>query len=182
MLGFKVSGLLAWWLYRTYYLYQLPRIERKLRVMIDWTLELLFRRDIVRIDVSRSEGIARAHYEAGEIIFRQGDLARSFYILLTGTVEVFRGQGEQEVPVAMLCAGEYFGEMSLLSGELHKLHTASVRAQTPVDVLIMSGADFTSLAESTRFSELLAGVMQQRLEGTGVADSIQAPTRDSDDS
>ena len=182
VLGFKVSGLLAWWLYRTYYLYQLPRIERKLRVMIDWTLELLFRRDIVRIDVSRSEGIARAHYEAGEIIFRQGDLARSFYILLTGTVEVFRGQGEQEVPVAMLGAGEYFGEMSLLSGELHKLHTASVRAQTPVDVLIMSGADFTSLAESTRFSELLAGVMHQRLEGTGVADSIQAPTRDSDDS
>ncbi len=182
VMGLKVSGFPAWWLYRTYYLSQLPRFERKLRVLIDWTLELIFRRDIARIDLSRSEGIARAHYEAGEVIFRQGDLARSFYIMLTGTVEVFRGEGDQEVAVATLGAGEYFGEMSLLSGELHKLHTASVRAQTPVDVLIMSGADFSSLAESTRFSELLAGVMRQRLEGTGVADSTQAPTRDSDDS
>ena len=33
--GFKVSGFPAWWLYRSYYFYQLPRLERKLRVLID---------------------------------------------------------------------------------------------------------------------------------------------------
>ena len=179
MLGVKVSGLLAWWLYRTYYLYQLPRAERKLRVVIDWTLELLFRRDIVRIDVSRSEGITKAHYEEGEVVFRQGNLARNFYILLTGTVEVFRGEGEDEQSVATLGPGEYFGEMSLLRGGLH---TASVRALAPSDVLIMSGSDFTSLASSsTRFSELLAGVMRQRLQGSDIADLIQARAHRSDE-
>jgi len=39
VMGLKISGFFAWWLYRTYYLSQLPRLERKLRVMFDWTQE-----------------------------------------------------------------------------------------------------------------------------------------------
>ena len=166
VLGLKVSGILAWWLYRTFYLFQLPRFERKVRVLIDWTLELIFRRDIVQLDVTRSGGVSRAHYEGGETIFHQGDLARNFYIVLSGEVMVSREHDGQEASVATLGSGEYFGEMSLLRGVRH---TASVRALTPVDVLIMSGADFTSLADSsTRFSELLSGVMRQREHGGDV--------------
>ena len=45
--GFKFSGFFAWWLWRTIYLMKLPGFERKLRVAIDWTLELVFPRDTV---------------------------------------------------------------------------------------------------------------------------------------
>jgi len=45
--GFRFSGFLAWWLWRTIYLLKLPGFERKLRVAIDWTLDLFFPRDIV---------------------------------------------------------------------------------------------------------------------------------------
>ena len=78
VMGLKVSGLLAWWLYRTYYLLQLPRWERRLEVMIDWTLELIIHRDIVRMDLARSGGISRSHYEATEIIFREGGESSEF--------------------------------------------------------------------------------------------------------
>jgi NADH dehydrogenase len=47
ILGFRFSGFIAWWLWRTIYLMKLPGFERKLRVAIDWTLELFFPRDIV---------------------------------------------------------------------------------------------------------------------------------------
>lgn len=47
ILGFRFSGFFAWWLWRTIYLLKLPGIERKLRVVIDWTLDLFFHRDIV---------------------------------------------------------------------------------------------------------------------------------------
>jgi NADH dehydrogenase len=47
ILGFKFSGFVAWWLWRTIYLMKLPGFERKLRVAIDWTLDLVFPRDIV---------------------------------------------------------------------------------------------------------------------------------------
>ncbi|MCZ6615410.1 MAG: NAD(P)/FAD-dependent oxidoreductase, partial [Chloroflexi bacterium] len=69
VLGLRVSGFLAWWLYRSYYLYQLPRLERKIRVVTDWTLELFFHRDIVQMDIARSQGISRAHYEPGQFIY-----------------------------------------------------------------------------------------------------------------
>ena len=44
--GFKFSGLIAWGMWRSIYLMKLPRLAKKLRVMMDWTLDLLFGRDI----------------------------------------------------------------------------------------------------------------------------------------
>lgn len=46
--GFKFSGFFAWFLWRTLYLSKLPGLERKARVMGDWTIELFFPRDIVQ--------------------------------------------------------------------------------------------------------------------------------------
>lgn len=45
--GLKFSGLFAWFLWRTVYLAKLPGLEKKLRVALDWTLDLFFARDIV---------------------------------------------------------------------------------------------------------------------------------------
>jgi NADH dehydrogenase len=46
--GRKFSGLFAWLLWRGVYLSKLPGLERKVRVLTDWTLELFFPRDIVQ--------------------------------------------------------------------------------------------------------------------------------------
>ena len=46
--GIKFSGFFAWWLWRTVYLSKLPRLEKKLRVAIDWTLDLIFAKDFVQ--------------------------------------------------------------------------------------------------------------------------------------
>jgi NADH dehydrogenase len=58
ILGFNFSGFLAWWLWRTIYLSKLPRFEKKLRVAIDWTLDLLFAKDLVQFQTARSTGIS----------------------------------------------------------------------------------------------------------------------------
>lgn len=47
ILGCRFSGFFAWWLWRTIYLLKLPGLERKIRVALDWTLDLFFPRDIV---------------------------------------------------------------------------------------------------------------------------------------
>jgi NADH dehydrogenase len=46
--GYKFSGFFAWFLWRTLYLSKLPGLERKVRVVGDWTIELFFPRDIVQ--------------------------------------------------------------------------------------------------------------------------------------
>jgi NADH:quinone reductase (non-electrogenic) len=47
--GMKFSGFIAWWLWRSIYLMKLPRLAKKLRVVIAWTLDLFFGRDITQI-------------------------------------------------------------------------------------------------------------------------------------
>jgi NADH:ubiquinone reductase (H+-translocating) len=49
VLGIRFRGFLGWWITRTYHLYQLPLLSRKLRVVADWTVALFFRRDIAQL-------------------------------------------------------------------------------------------------------------------------------------
>ena len=47
--GVPLRGFIGWFVTRTYHLYQLPLFSRKLRVVADWTVSLLFRRDIAEL-------------------------------------------------------------------------------------------------------------------------------------
>jgi NADH:ubiquinone reductase (H+-translocating) len=51
VMGLKIRGFLGWWVTRTYHLYQLPLFSRKLRVVADWTVALLFKRDIAELSM-----------------------------------------------------------------------------------------------------------------------------------
>jgi NADH:ubiquinone reductase (H+-translocating) len=58
VMGIPLRGFLGWWVTRTYHLYQLPLLSRKLRVVADWTTSLLFRRDVVELgSLGHPEGL-----------------------------------------------------------------------------------------------------------------------------
>jgi NADH dehydrogenase len=64
--GIKFSGFLAWWMWRTIYLVKLPRLSKKFRVMMDWTLDLFFGREIEQMVTFRdaeaiADRLARVH-------------------------------------------------------------------------------------------------------------------------
>ena len=52
--GIKVSGFIAWFMWRSYYLLQLPSIERRIRVALDWALELFLAHDVIEINMRRT--------------------------------------------------------------------------------------------------------------------------------
>lgn len=54
ILGINFSGFIAWWLWRTIYLLKLPRFEKKVLVALDWTLDVLFSKDLVHFRTTRS--------------------------------------------------------------------------------------------------------------------------------
>ena len=47
--GFNFSGFIAWWMWRTIYLSKLPGLDKKVRVAFDWTLDLLFPKDVCAV-------------------------------------------------------------------------------------------------------------------------------------
>jgi len=68
--GFKFSGFIAWWMWRSIYLAKLPGLGKKLRVMVDWTLDLLFGKEIEQMITLRdiqalSDRFARIRAQTG---------------------------------------------------------------------------------------------------------------------
>ncbi|HWT77631.1 MAG TPA: NAD(P)/FAD-dependent oxidoreductase [Candidatus Methylomirabilis sp.] len=63
ILGVNFSGFIAWWLWRSIYLSKLPRVEKKVRVGLDWCLDLLFSKDLVQFHTLRAPAIS--HSENG---------------------------------------------------------------------------------------------------------------------
>jgi len=51
VMGLKFRGFPGWWITRTYHLYQLPLLSKKLRVVTDWTVALFFKRDIAELSM-----------------------------------------------------------------------------------------------------------------------------------
>lgn len=60
ILGVNFSGFAAWWLWRTIYLAKLPRLEKKVRVALDWTLDVIFSKDLVQFGARRAPTISTA--------------------------------------------------------------------------------------------------------------------------
>jgi NADH:ubiquinone reductase (H+-translocating) len=58
--GMKFSGIIAWCLWRGIYLSKLPGLQKKVRVAIDWTLDLVFSKDVVQLPMLRSPTISEA--------------------------------------------------------------------------------------------------------------------------
>ncbi|MDF0645172.1 MAG: NAD(P)/FAD-dependent oxidoreductase [Nitrospira sp.] len=58
ILGFNFSGVIAWSMWRFIYLSKLPRIEKKVRVVLDWLLDIVFSKDLVQFQTVRGQAPA----------------------------------------------------------------------------------------------------------------------------
>jgi len=154
--GLKISGIVAWFLWRTIYLMKMPGLNRKVRVSMDWFIRLLFAPDLAQLKATSEAGIRNQHFEPGDCVFHQGDLGDNVYVIRSGECEVERDGNV----LAVLAAGEYFGEMALLSD---KTRNATVRARTALDVLLIPKDDFARLGENVpAFAEVFREMARKR--------------------
>jgi CRP/FNR family transcriptional regulator, cyclic AMP receptor protein len=93
----------------------------------------------------------------GKVLTRQGASGREFFVLLEGTVEVVR-DGKQ---IATLGAGDFFGEMALVS---NIPRTATVTATSPIRALVVVDRDFRRLLkEDPSVAVKVLGAMAERM-------------------
>lgn len=145
--GLRLSGFLAWFVWRGVYLFKLPSWGRRIQVGADWAWLLLFPRDLAHLRTDPTERVTHAHYEAGDYILRQGEAPANFYVLERGEVEIVRTSADRpdgEV-IATLGPGSFFGEQALIN---QQPRSASVRARGPVDVVVMGRNVFSTISRS----------------------------------
>lgn len=136
IMGLHFSGFLAWWMWRTIYLAKLPGLSRKLRVMVDWTFELFFPRDVSLLIPPPEEPLRPVHYRKDDSVFTCHTPARNFIAVQRGRVTVTRdGDSPRE-----------FGPGDMLDNLLQDEHgrwNCDAFATESTDVLMLQGAVLT---------------------------------------
>lgn len=164
------SGFFAWWLWRTVYVTKLPGLQRKLRVIIDWTFDLFFSRDVNLLNPRYTRQLMSNYLQDGDILFRAGEPAGSLYIVKEGAIELLDEEG---FVVMTIPAGQHFGERALLTDRRWKF---TARAQGATYLVGMGAAEFAALMEGsaslrrlflrssqTFISQEEAGMLRQKL-------------------
>lgn len=106
-------------------------------------------------------------YDTGEVLVREGEAGESLFVVSQGTVMVTksgRALGTSDVTLASLERGDFFGEMSLLTGEPR---SATVVAHTPCEVLVLDSEQIAELLhDEPRLAEVLSTAIETRQAGT----------------
>jgi small-conductance mechanosensitive channel/CRP-like cAMP-binding protein len=106
-------------------------------------------------------------FGAGEVITQEGAHEDDLYILVSGTAVVRIGQDVAAREVARLHAGDFFGEMSLMTGETR---TATVIAAQDLECYRISKRTFERvLRESPEIADQIAGILAARREALSAA-------------
>jgi uncharacterized membrane protein len=92
-----------------------------------------------------AERLDEKHFEAGDVIFHQGDPGATLFVIQSGAVEISFGEGKAAVRLATLSAGQYFGELSLLDGAPR---SATATATKPTVLLALDRDDFVEFVRS----------------------------------
>ncbi|HEY2535532.1 MAG TPA: FAD-dependent oxidoreductase [Solirubrobacteraceae bacterium] len=160
--GVTVEGRLAWLMWRCIYWAKLPGASRKAKVAVSWLSDLVLPAHPVPLNLGGGRGARQAHYEPGEVVFEEGAAGESLFMILSGTVEVSKRVGGETRQIGTLGAGEYFGEMALLGS---RTRSASTRAATALDLLVLPGSDFAALTEGmSEFRGQFEQIAQARAE------------------
>jgi len=121
--------------------------------------------DDTREDIAAA--LASTPFAAGESICREGDQDEGLYMIVAGEAVVRIGTGREEREVARLSPGQFFGEMSLMTGEAR---TASVVAATDMTCYRVDKPAFQKLVHATpMIAEQIAEVLAARRQGLSAA-------------
>lgn len=160
--GFRISGFIAWFMWRAIYLFKLPSLMQQIKVGIEWACELVFPRDLTYVKTDTSRAVSRAFYKAGDYIFRQGDPATDFFVIEQGDVEilVYNNDTMEEEIVAVLGPGDFFGEAALVT---NRPRNASVKARSNVLVVTLGRSLFSEMSANLGpLRDAVAGAIKRR--------------------
>src|SRR5215208_3151741 len=113
-------------------------------------------------------GLEVVNLKPGELLFREGDTGDRMYVIVGGELEILKGtNADEEMILNTIHAGEYIGEMSLITGAPR---TASVRSRGDVILLSMSRVQLMDLLQRhPHLANDMVGVLSQRLDNTNVS-------------
>jgi CRP-like cAMP-binding protein len=97
-------------------------------------------------------------WSGGSVVFEKGSQSEALYIILSGRVQIVDAVHDEELEIATLEPGDFFGELSLL---LHTTHSKTARALEDTELMVLPKESFQELLASNAD---LAGHFRRKLE------------------
>ena len=170
--GIKLTGRLAWLLWRVYYISFLPGMQTRISVLWNWLMDGFSPRSVVQINSEKPQDARYVLYRAGDRIYENGARSDGFYTIASGSVEITGIDPETgEETSRVLIVGDHFGER-LLIGATRRIATAVAIEDTKV--LVLTRDEFLKLAEGLPF---FRAYFETHLQNSGLG-SIEAENRD----
>ena len=146
VMGIRLTGFLAWVLWRAYYVAFLPGFPAKVWVLSHWVLDWVTPRSLVNLSSPQRDAARHVRYSAGDRIYEAGNRADFFYTVLEGAVEITTDTPIADQPRTRRIGPEgHFGERLIL-GATRRVATA--RALEDTVVLAMGRDEFLKLTSA----------------------------------
>ncbi|MFY2822615.1 FAD-dependent oxidoreductase [Ruegeria sp. MALMAid1280] len=144
--GMNFSGLLAWLLWRAYYVFFLPGFGTKIRVLLNWFLDAISPRSVVQTTPPKTVSARYVHYRAGDRVFEKGNRTDGIYTIIRGKMELTYNDSQTgAMKTSVLNEGDHFGERIMLGDDCR---AGTVKAVEDSKVLVLGRDEFMKLAES----------------------------------
>lgn len=166
LFGKNFYGILAWFLWRSFYISMLPGFSTKVRVALNWMFDYVMPRTIVQMEQSGKPACRYMHFAEGEVVFKKGEWVDGFYVVVEG--ELLLSVDAEDKPEAFRRAflpGDHWGERiiqndCMTTGELKAIKDTIVMVIPKDDFNRMRSAipqwdDYFKQLDSSKYSNVL---------------------------
>lgn len=143
--GRRITGLLAWLIWRVAYIGMLPGFATRIRVGLDWAFDYLMPRTIVYMGESERPATRYLHYSKGEVVQHANEVPAGFYVVVTGSLEQVLQRAEGEAHVNQLQPGDSWGARAMKE---ERLTHGKITALEDSKLLLVRREDFQRLRQS----------------------------------
>ena len=141
-----VKGLIAWIIWRGFYLSFLPSIPTKIRVFIGWLLEFFIPRNAVLTDSIKQHSFEFKNYKKNDVVFMEGMIADGFYIVQSGKFKnTYKKTKDGKIFKKIYEKGDHFGSRVILHGGRR---TGTIKALKDSEVLKIDLDSFKLMASN----------------------------------
>ena len=141
--GVRISGFIAWVLWRVIYLAMFPGAVARLRIMLNWLFDYFFPRNIVHIQQHLPSSTCFMRFRSGDVVFESNQILRGLYTVVKGRLQIEVKEGDSLFTREIL-PGDHFGERTI---EEKVLTTGRLVALEESRLMFIARSDFIKLRD-----------------------------------
>ena len=142
--SFRISGFIAWTLWRAVYLAMFPSAVSRLRIALNWLFDYFIPRNIVHVQQHLPPSTCFMRFKAGDVVADKNQILRGLYTVVRGRLQLEVLEEDGKLFKREILPGDHFGERTI---EKDILTTGRLIALEESYLMFIKRSDFAKLRD-----------------------------------